>query len=46
MLGNGAAMNPVEIDEAVSNLVLEPFDRAQFAYRFLAQLMRLFRLAA
>lgn len=36
MLGNGAAMNPVEIEEAVSDLVLEPFNRAEFAYQFLA----------
>ena len=28
-------MNPVEIDEAVSALALEPFDRAEFAYQFL-----------
>ena len=28
-------MNPVEIEEAVSNLVLEPFDRAEFAFQFL-----------
>ena len=28
-------MNPVEIEEAVSDLVLEPFDRAEFAYQFL-----------
>jgi hypothetical protein len=29
------AMNPVEIDEAVSALALEPFDRGEFAYQFL-----------
>lgn len=29
-------MNPVEIEEAVSNLVLEPFDRAEFPFQFLA----------
>ena len=29
-------MNPVEIEEAVSQLISEPFDRAEFAYRFLA----------
>jgi hypothetical protein len=28
-------MNPVEIEEAVSNLALEPFDRGEFAYQFL-----------
>ncbi len=28
-------MNPVEIDEAVSALALEPFDRDEFAYQFL-----------
>jgi hypothetical protein len=28
-------MNPVEIDEAVSALALEPFDRCDFAYQFL-----------
>ena len=28
-------MNPVEIEEAVSNLVLEPFDRAEFPFQFL-----------
>ena len=29
-------MNAVEIEEAVSNLVLEPFDRAEFPFQFLA----------
>ena len=29
------SMNPVEIDEAVSALALEPFDRGEFAYQFL-----------
>jgi hypothetical protein len=29
-------MNPVEIEEAVSNLALAPFDRAEFPYQFLA----------
>jgi hypothetical protein len=29
-------MNPVEIEEAVSNLALESFDRAEFPFRFLA----------
>ena len=28
-------MNPVEIEEAVSNLALEPFDRAEFPFAFL-----------
>ncbi|HRD26685.1 MAG TPA: lactate dehydrogenase [Caulobacter sp.] len=28
-------MNPVEIEEAVSNLALEPFDRAEFPLQFL-----------
>ncbi len=28
-------MNPVEIEEAVSNLVLEPFDAAEFPFQFL-----------
>lgn len=28
-------MNPVEIEEAVSNLTLEPFDRAEFPFQFL-----------
>jgi hypothetical protein len=28
-------MNPVEIEEAVSALALEPFDRAEFPFRFL-----------
>ena len=28
-------MNPVEIEEAVSDLALEPFDAAEFPYRFL-----------
>jgi hypothetical protein len=28
-------MNPVEIEEAVSKLALEPFDRADFPYQFL-----------
>ena len=29
-------MNPVEIEEAVSNLALEPFNRAEFPFQFLA----------
>ncbi|MDZ4109237.1 MAG: DNA methyltransferase [Brevundimonas sp.] len=29
-------MNPVEISEAVSDLALEPFDRAEFPFQFLA----------
>ncbi|MFI8682043.1 class I SAM-dependent DNA methyltransferase [Brevundimonas diminuta] len=29
-------MNPVEIEEAVSNLALEPFDRREFPFQFLA----------
>ncbi|MFN7881457.1 MAG: class I SAM-dependent DNA methyltransferase, partial [bacterium] len=29
-------MNPVEIEEAVSNLALQPFDRAEFPFQFLA----------
>ncbi len=29
-------MNPVEIEEAVSNLALEPYDRAEFPFQFLA----------
>lgn len=29
-------MNPVEIEEAVSQLASEPFDRAEFPYQFLA----------
>ena len=29
-------MNPFEIEEAVSNLALEPFDRAEFPFQFLA----------
>ena len=29
-------MNPVEIEEAVSVLVDQPFDRREFAYSFLA----------
>lgn len=29
-------MNPVEIEEAVSNLALEPFDRSEFPFQFLA----------
>jgi hypothetical protein len=29
-------MNPVEIEEAVSSLALEPFDRAEFPFQFLA----------
>jgi hypothetical protein len=29
-------MSPVEIEEAVSNLALEPFDRAEFPFQFLA----------
>jgi hypothetical protein len=29
-------MNPVEIEEAVSTLASEPFDRAEFPYQFLA----------
>lgn len=28
-------MNPVEIDEAVSALALEPFDRGEFPFQFL-----------
>ncbi|KHS45830.1 class I SAM-dependent DNA methyltransferase [Novosphingobium subterraneum] len=28
-------MNPVEIEEAVSNLALEPFDRVEFPFQFL-----------
>lgn len=28
-------MNPVEIEEAVSNLALEPFNRDEFPYQFL-----------
>lgn len=28
-------MNPVEIEEAVSNLALEPFDRSEFPFQFL-----------
>jgi len=28
-------MNPVEIEEAVSNLALETFDQAEFPYQFL-----------
>ncbi|MFW7354601.1 MAG: class I SAM-dependent DNA methyltransferase [Brucella sp.] len=28
-------MNPVEIEEAVSNLALEPFDQAEFPFQFL-----------
>ena len=28
-------MNPVEIEEAISNLALEPFDRAEFPFQFL-----------
>ena len=28
-------MNPVEIEEAVSNLALEPFDRPEFPFQFL-----------
>ena len=31
----GELMNPVEIEEAVSQLASEPFDRAEFAYQFL-----------
>lgn len=30
-----ARMNPVEIEEAVSSLAVEPFDRAEFPFRFL-----------
>ena len=30
-----ATMNPVEIEEAVSNLASAPFDRAEFPYQFL-----------
>lgn len=30
-----AAMNPVEIEEAVSQLALEPFERAEFPFQFL-----------
>ena len=29
-------MNPVEIEEAVSDLAREPFDRAEFPFQFLA----------
>lgn len=29
-------MNAVEIEEAVSELAAQPFDRAEFAYQFLA----------
>jgi hypothetical protein len=29
-------MNAVEIEEAVSELANQPFDRAEFAYQFLA----------
>ena len=29
-------MNPVEIEEAVSALASEPFDRAEFPFQFLA----------
>lgn len=29
-------MNPVDIEEAVSQLALEPFDRAEFPFQFLA----------
>ncbi len=29
-------MNPVEIEEAISSLALEPFDRAEFPFQFLA----------
>ena len=28
-------MNPVEIEEAVSDLALEPFDQAEFPFQFL-----------
>lgn len=28
-------MNPVEIEEAVSALALEPYDRAEFPFQFL-----------
>ena len=28
-------MNAVEIEEAVSDLVIEPFDRAEFPFQFL-----------
>lgn len=28
-------MNPVEIEEAVSQLALEPFDREEFPFQFL-----------
>ena len=28
-------MNPVEIEEAVSHLALEPFDEAEFPFQFL-----------
>ncbi len=31
----GASMNPVEIEEAVSQLALEPFDRGEFPFSFL-----------
>ncbi len=33
---NLPTMNPVEIEEAVSNLAREPFDRAEFPFQFLA----------
>ncbi|EKY30832.1 hypothetical protein HMPREF0185_00002 [Brevundimonas diminuta 470-4] len=29
-------MNPVEIEEAISNLALDPFDRSEFPFQFLA----------
>ena len=28
-------MNAVEIEEAISDLVIQPFDRAEFPYQFL-----------
>ena len=28
-------MNPVEIEQAISELALQPFDSAEFAYAFL-----------
>ena len=31
----GVAMNPVEIEEAVSQLAVEPFDREEFPFQFL-----------
>jgi hypothetical protein len=29
-------MNPFEIEESVSNLALEPFDRSEFPFQYLA----------